>query len=196
MHTEQKQSAILPEEALIRLFEERREEAISHTQEAYGPWLEQFAARFLTDPRDREEALADTLLGVWNAIPPHRPISLKAFLTTLLRRACIKRLRHQSRKKEVPKEHLLALEELEEVLPDTGEVEDELLAQELSRTLEDFLWEQEPRRRRIFLLRYYESRPVAEVVELLSVSRSTVEKELKTLRTALRERLEKEGYAI
>ena len=196
MHTEQKQSAILPEEALIRLFEERREEAISHTQEAYGPWLGQFAARFLTDPRDREEALADALLGVWNAIPPHKPLSLKAFLTTLLRRACIKRLRHQSRKKEVPREHLLALEELEEVLPDTGEVEDELLAQELSRTLEDFLWEQEPRRRKIFLLRYYESRPVAEVAELLSVSRSTVEKELKTLRTALRERLEKEGYAI
>ena len=190
------QHSTISEAALIRLFEERKEEAIQETKARYGPWLGQFASRFLTDPRDREEALADVLLGAWNAIPPHKPLSLKAFLTTLIRRACVKRLRHQSRKKEVPKEHLLALEELEEVLPDTGEVEDELLAQELSRTLEDFLWEQKPRRRKIFLLRYYESRPVAEVAELLSVSRSTVEKELKTLRTAMRERLEKEGYAI
>lgn len=190
------QHSTISEAALLRLFEERKEEAIQETKARYGPFLEQFSARFLGDGRDREEAISDALLGLWNAIPPHKPLSLKAFLTTLIRRACVKRLRDQNRKKEVPREHLLALEELEEVLPDTGEVEDELLAQELSRTLEDFLWEQEPRRRKIFLLRYYESRPVAEVAELLSVSRSTVEKELKTLRTALRERLEKEGYAI
>lgn len=190
------QHSTISEAALLRLFEERQEEAIQETKARYGPFLEQFSARFLGDGRDREEAISDALLGLWNAIPPHKPLSLKAFLTTLIRRACVKRLRDQNRKKEVPREHLLALEELEEVLPDTGEVEDELLAQELSRTLEDYLWEQEPRRRKIFLLRYYESRPVAEVAELLSVSRSTVEKELKTLRTTLRERLEKEGYAI
>lgn len=190
------QHSTISEAALLRLFEERKEEAIQETKACYGPFLEQFSARFLGDGRDREEAISDALLGLWNAIPPHKPLSLKAFLTTLIRRACVKRLRDQNRKKEVPREHLLALEELEEVLPDTGEVEDELLARELSRTLEDFLWEQEPRRQRIFLLRYYESRPVAEVAELLSVSMSTVEKELKALRTTLRERLEKEGYAI
>ena len=181
---------------IIELYFQRSERAISESDRKYGRYCGAIARGILKNAEDAEECVSDTWLKAWNAIPPHRPISLKAFLTTLLRRACVKRLRHQSRKKEVPKEHLLALEELEEVLPDTGEVEDELLAQELSRTLEDFLWEQEPRRRRIFLLRYYESRPVAEVAELLSVSRSTVEKELKTLRTALRERLEKEGYSI
>lgn len=160
-----KQHGTMEDAALIRLFEERREEAVSRTEEAYGPWLRQFSARFLGDPRDREEALADTLLGVWNAIPPHRPASLKAFLTTLLRRACIKRLREQNRKKEVPREYLLALEELEEVLPDTSATEDALLARELSRILEDFLERQPVRRRTVFLLRYYESCPVLSFPE-------------------------------
>ena len=194
MHTEQKTSVILPEEALIRLFEERREEAITQTREAYGPWLGQFAARLLTDPRDREEALADTLLGAWQAIPPHKPLSLKAFLTTLLRRACIKRLREQSRGKEVPKEHLLALEELEEVLPDTSATEDALLARELSQSLENFLAGQPARRRHIFLLRYYDSCSIQEIAALLKVSRSTVDKELQTARQLLKETLRKEGY--
>ena len=194
MHTEQKTSAILPEEALIRLFEERREEAISHTEEAYGPWLGQFAARFLQDPRDREEAIADTLWGAWNAIPPHRPLSLKAFLTTLLRRSCIKKLREQSRRKEVPKEYLLALEELEEVLADPSATEDALLARELSRSLEKFLAEQPARRRTIFLLRYYDSCSLREIAEQLHVSRSTVDKELQKARLLLKETLRKEGY--
>ena len=182
------------DQALIRQLEERREEALEGIRQSYGPFMEGLTARFLNDQRDREEAVSDTLLGLWQAIPPHRPRSLRAFICTLLRRACIKRLRWQKREKEVPREHLAALEELEEVLPDTEAVEDTLLARELSGILEAFLWEQPARSRRIFLLRYYESRPVAEVAKTLSVSLSTVEKELKTLRKALRERLEKEGY--
>jgi len=184
------------DESLIRRLEARREEALEDIHRQYGPYMEHFSARFLGDARDREEAVSDTLLGLWQSIPPHKPRSLQAFMTTLLRRACIKRLRWQNREKEVPREHLAALEELEEVLPDSSDVEDELLAREISGILEDFLWAQEARRRRIFLLRYYESRPVAEVAALLSVSSSTVEKELKALRTALRERLEKEGYTV
>ena len=184
------------DETMIRLLEERREEALEDIHRQYGSFMEHFSARFLGDARDREEAVSDTLLGLWQSIPPHKPCSLKAFMTTLLRRACIKRLRWQNREKEVPREHLAALEELEEVLPDSSDVEDELLAREISGILEDFLWEQETRRRRIFLLRYYESRPVAEVAALLSVSISTVEKELKALRIALRKRLEKEGYTV
>ena len=130
--------------ALIRLFEERNEDAIRETKARYGSFLEQFAARFLSDKRDREEAVSDAIWGLWKAIPPHKPRSLQAFLTALIRRACIRQLREQGRKKEVPREHLLALEELEEVLPDASDAENELLAKELGLLLEAFLKE-EPR---------------------------------------------------
>ena len=72
-NTVNKQHGTMEDAALIRLFEERREEAVSRTEEAYGPWLRQFSARFLGDPRAREEALANTLLGSGTLFRPTGP---------------------------------------------------------------------------------------------------------------------------
>lgn len=184
------------EEVLIRLFEERSEDALRLTEARYAPALRRFASRLLCDERDREEAVSDALLAAWQAIPPHRPRSLPAFLTMLTRRAAIRLLRQHSRRREVPRDRLLALEELEEVLPDRTETEDSLMAQELARSLEAFLTAQPARSREIFLSRYYDSLPVGEIAERLHLSRSTVEKELKKARGLLRDHLRKEGYEV
>ena len=44
--------------------------------------------------------------------------------------------------------------------------------------------------------RYYMSEPIDEIARDLSVSRSTVNKELAAIRAALKEKLENEGYLI
>ena len=179
---------------IVRLFEARDEEALRQTEKAHGALIRRVAARFLGDARDCEEVVSDVLLAAWNAIPPHKPDSLPAFLVTLARRTAISRLRAGTRAKDVPREHLLALEELEEILPDRGSPEGDLIAKELAASISSFLKGQPARRRAVFVYRYYASCSVEEISRRLSLSRSTVEKDLKKTRDALRKQLEREGY--
>lgn len=197
MSTDKGKAKVLPEDAaIIQLFWERNEEAVRLTQQKHGSLIRRFAARFLDDERDCEETVSDVLLAAWNAIPPAEPKNLPAFLVTLARRAAVSRLRGLTRAKDVPKEHLAVLEELEEVLPDRSAVEDSLMARELAASVEAFLKAQPPRTRAIFLYRYYASCSVKEIAERLLVSRSTVEKELQKARTALKAKLQSEGYEV
>ena len=179
---------------IVRLFEARDEEALRQTEKAHGALIRRVAARFLGDARDCEVVVSDVLLAAWTAIPPHRPDSLPAFLVTLARRAAISRLRAENRAKDVPREHLLALEELEEILPDRGSPEGEVIAKELAASISSFLKKQPARRRAVFLYRYYASCSVEEISRRLSFGRSTVEKDLKKTRDALKKQLEREGY--
>lgn len=185
----------LPDDGgIVGLFEARDEEALRQTEKAHGALIRRVASRFLDDGRDCEEVVSDVLLAAWNAIPPHRPDSLPAFLVTLARRAAISRLRAENRAKDVPREHLLVLEELEEILPDSGSPEGEVIAKELAASISAFLKTQPARRRAVFLYRYYASCSVEEISRRLSLGRSTVEKDLKKTRDALKKQLEREGY--
>ncbi|MBO4872440.1 MAG: RNA polymerase sigma factor [Lachnospiraceae bacterium] len=184
------------DQELVQRFFSRDESVLEAVLQKHGSLLRRLAARFLSDSRDCEETVSDVLLAAWNAIPPQRPENLPAFLVTLTRRAAISRLRGLTRAKDVPAEHLLALEELEDVLPDRSGVEDALLAGELAASIEDFLRGLPPRRRTVFLFRYYASCSVDEISSRLFVSRSTVEKELQKARRDLKAKLEKEGYTV
>ena len=67
---------------IIQLYWEREESAIIQTKEKYGKTMEQLAYRLLFDYQDTEECCSDTYWDLWNALPPNRPIHLKAFQKT------------------------------------------------------------------------------------------------------------------
>lgn len=184
------------ETALIEGLYRREERALEETRDRYRGLMRRMAARFLTDPRDREETESDALLRLWKAIPPHRPESLPAFLTTLLRRAAIDRQRHISRAGAIPADCLAALDELAELLPHHEGTEDQLLARELGQSINGFLEGLNARSREIFLRRYYGAEKVKEMAAAMALSASTVEKELKALRQNLKKKLESEGYTV
>lgn len=64
---------------IIQLYWEREESAIIQTKEKYGKTMEQLAYRLLFDYQDTEECCSDTYWDLWNALPPNRPIHLKAY---------------------------------------------------------------------------------------------------------------------
>lgn len=189
-------SAYPTDTALVEALFRREETALEEAGKRYGSLLKRMSSRFLTDPRDREEAESDALLKLWHAIPPHRPESLPAFLTTLMRRSAIDRQRHISRAGAIPPDCLAALDELAEILPDHRSTEDQVMARELGRSLSGFLEGLEGRRREIFLRRYYGSEKVKDMAKAMDLSSSTVEKELKALRLELKKKLESEGYTL
>ena len=71
----------------------------------------------LNDRADSEESVNDTWLAAWNAIPPTRPQSLKAYFGALTRRISVDRLRKRLPGKTGKGKALIALDELAECIP-------------------------------------------------------------------------------
>ena len=186
----------LPDEAIVTLYWNRDETAIEETDFKYKNYLFSVIRNLLTDSMDCEECLNDTYLGTWNAIPPTKPAVLKAFLTTVARRAAIKRYHKARKKTAVPCELTVSLSELEDFLSDDGEVDTAFDGETLGRVLSDFLRSLNTRKRYIFMSRYYIADSIEKIARELKVSRSTVNKELAAIRKSLKEKLESEGYRL
>lgn len=185
----------LSDEALIDLYWQRDESAISETDRKYRNYLLSLAYPIVSDKLDCEECLSDTYLGTWNAIPPARPRIFKAFLATILRRTAINRYHHSHRKAAVPTEMTVALSELEPILG-SADAAAEFEAQRLGKLISDFARSLTSRRRFIFISRYYAAQPIDAIAKQLSLSRSMVNKELSAIRAELKVTLEKEGYVL
>ena len=128
-------------------------------------------------------------------MPPTRPNVLKAFLTTIMRRLAIKRYYQKTQKSALPSEMTVALSELEGFIAsdDACESTD---TKRLAELLNAFVRSLSERRQFIFIARYYTAEPIDRIASELSVSRSTVNKELAAIRSQLKEKLESEGYSI
>ena len=198
MDLQSKQMARKPmeDEKIVALYWERDEKAIEETDFKYRKYLFSIAYNVLHERSDCEECLNDTYLGAWNAIPPTRPRGLKAFLTTIARRIAIKRYRSNLRQKEVPSEMTVSLSELEDFVAGEGNVSDDFDADRLGHVISDFVRSLPERRQFIFMSRYYVADPIDAIASTLCLSRSMVNKELAAIRSALKEKLESEGYSI
>lgn len=186
----------LPDEAIVTLYWNRDETAIEETDFKYKNYLFSVLRNLLADPMDCEECLNDTYLGTWNAIPPAKPAVLKAFLTTVARRAAIKRYHKARKKTAIPSELTVSLSELEDFLSDGGEAESDLDAAALGKVISEFLYSLDKRKRYIFMSRYYVAVSIEKIARELKVSRSTVNKELAAIRKSLKAKLESEGYRL
>ena len=186
----------MDDEKIIELYFERDEKAIAETDFKYRKYLFSVAYNMLHDKFECEECLSDTYLGVWNAIPPSRPNVLKAFLTTIVRRIAIKRYNRTLRKKVISSEMTVSLSEIEDFISDNSDTDTDFDAKELGRVISNFVHSQSERRQFIFISRYYIAEPIDKIARDLSLSRSTVNKELAAVREALKEKLESEGYSV
>lgn len=76
---------------IVALYWARNEDAIAETDRKYGGYCRTIAMNILSDHGDAEECVNDTWLQAWNAIPPHRPAVLSAFLGAITRRLSLDR---------------------------------------------------------------------------------------------------------
>lgn len=194
MELQQRQSINSPcsDEQIISLYWSRNENAIKETDVKYRNYLVTIAFHIVYDTHDCEECLNDTYLAVWNAIPPARPNVLKAFLTTIIRRISINRYHSNQRHSEMT----VSLSELEDFLSEDKSIGDRLDVRELGRAISNAVRSLSERRRFIFMSRYYAAEPIDVIAKELHLSRSMVNKELASIRKALKEKLESEGYSI
>ena len=198
MELQNKQTVRIPmdDDKIVALYWERDEKAIEETDFKYKKYLFSIAYNVVHDRLDCEECLNDTYLGAWNAMPPSKPNVLKAFLTIIARRIAIKRYHSNLRSNLIPSEMTVSLSELEDFVAGDEDIGADFDAQRLGRVISDFVRSLPERRQFIFMSRYYLADPIDTIASDLSLSRSMINKELAAIRSALKEKLESEGYSI
>ena len=186
----------MSDEEIVALYFARNEDAIKETDAKYRSYLLTVANNILHDPLSSAECLNDTYVAAWNAIPPERPRVLRAFLSTIMRRTAVSFYRASARQKRVPTDAVSTLSDFEFALSDGNDLQSELEAKRLAEVISAFLHTLSERQRYIFMSRYYLSRPIDEIAELLICSRSTVNREIAAIKMGLRTALEKEGFTV
>jgi len=115
---------------IIDLFFARSELAIEALDGKYGAICHNLSRSILKDQQDAEECVNDAYLGVWNAIPPHRPNPLSVFVCKIVRNISIMRYRANTALKR-NSNYDSTMEELENCLSSSVSVEDSLEEKEL-----------------------------------------------------------------
>ncbi len=183
----------MTEASIIELYFARSESAISESERAYGSFCRRIAMSILADLGDAEESVNDTWLAAWNAIPPTRPDSLKAYFGRLTRHISISRLRKRTANKRGCGEAAIAFDELSECLAAPDDPQHTVETAELVASLNAFMATLPERERNLFVARYFFTLPLTELAERFSLRENTVKSKLHRTRQKLLQHLTKEG---
>lgn len=179
---------------IIALFFARNQDAIRHTDAAYGRRLFCLAERIVKNDQDAEESVSDTYLQAWNTIPPQRPTHFYAYIAKICRNFALKKLDWKNAQKR--KAEIVALtQEMESCIPDTAR-KNELDARELGRLLDAFLRTQTPENQMVFLRRFWYADTVGEIAARYGISESAVQMRLNRTKNRLSAYLAKEGIQV
>jgi len=182
---------------IIERFWARCESAISALRDKYYIYCRSIASNILGNAEDAEEVINDTYHRVWNAIPPARPNSLRAFVGRITRNLSFDMLEKANAAKRGGSRFDALLSELGECLADSRNSFDELIESDaIASALNAFLSEQSTVNRRIFVRRYWRAASIEEIALAFNISAGKVKTILFRMRNKLREHLESEGIII
>ncbi|MDR3085298.1 MAG: RNA polymerase sigma factor [Christensenellaceae bacterium] len=174
---------------IVELFWQRSEDALSAAAARFGAHCRGIAKNILGSEADAEECLSDALLRAWNAIPPAKPLYLKAFFGKIARNLALDRYAAARAQKRGGGAVEIALEELGEVLAaPSGAEEGEIMA-----AIHAFLREEPPELRRLFVKRYFYLQGIGEIARERGCGEGRIRSALFRQRGRLKKRLESEG---
>lgn len=178
------------DEKILAMLFARNEQAVREMDMQYGRICHKLAYNILNDLRDAEECVNDAYFGVWNAVPPERPMRLVAYLCKIVRNLALKRLSQNTAAKRSA--HTVAFEELADCLSQGDAVSEAVDAKETARLLSEFLDTLPKENRVIFMRRYWFCDPYKDIAARVGLSEKNVSVRLarvrKQLKTYLREK--------
>ena len=180
---------------IIELYFARSEDAIAETDRKYGKLCRYVAMNILHNNEDSEECVNDTYFGTWNAIPPQKPKRFSAFISRITRNLALKKYEYVSAAKRNP-EVLVSLTELEDCVSGQDYVEVELENKRIEKVISNFLWQQDIKKRTVFIRRYWYFEPIDSICKHCGISQSKATSMLYHTRQKLRQYLESEGIEL
>lgn len=176
---------------IIALLWQRAEDVLDALAQKFGQGLLAMARNILPDHRDAEEAVSDTYLAVWNAVPPAKPDPLPPYIYKVGRNTAMNRRRRDAAQKRSGWE--VSLDELSGTLSGPS-LEAHVEARALGRAIDTFLDTQSQTTRIIFLRRYWFGDSVKAIAKILGMKESAVSVRLLRTREKLKDYLTEEGY--
>ena len=173
----------------------RDESALAEVSDRWGRLLLGLALRITGSESDAEDCLNDALLDLWKRPPIDPETTVLAYVSTLVRRRAIDRVRFNTAHCRGGGEYVCALDELDQCLADPdGAANDDSIS--IRDALQVFLDDLDQDNRTIFLLRYYSAFTIADIAKRRRLSVRAVEMRLNRMRKRLRRVLEERGVHI
>lgn len=186
----------MDDSSIVQLYWQRDEKAIEASEEKYGGYCHKIAWNILQSKEDAEECVADTWMGAWRAMPPHRPQRLATFLGKITRNLSCNRLNAQMAVKRGGGEITLVLDELLECIPASNTVEKTIEDEQLGQAMNTFLYTLPERECNVFLRRYWYVESFEEIANRYHLKAGNVKMIVSRVRRKLRNYLEKEGFTL
>ncbi|SFB94232.1 RNA polymerase sigma factor [Ruminococcus albus] len=182
----------MEDDQIIDMYINRDENAVAMTESKYEVYCRSVASRILSTREDTDEALNDTWLAAWNAIPPHKPNNLRTFLAKLTRNISLNKVRSAKAMKRGPAEVRVVFEEIEEWLRSCDDTEQKISEQAVAESINGFLDGISETERNVFIRRYWYMQPISEIADYHGFSESKVKSMLFRMRKKLYSKMEKE----
>lgn len=181
---------------IVQLYWDRNELAIPVTADKYGSYCASIANNILDSREDAEECVNDTYLNAWNAMPPHRPGILPAFLGKITRNLSLNRYKHNIAGKRGGGQAAVVLDEIAELVSDGDSVEREIDRRELAKAIDAFLDGLSARKRNIFVRRYWYFDSISDIASRFGMTENNVSVTLNRLRLKLHNYLLERGFEL
>lgn len=180
---------------IVELFLNRIEQAIQETHLKYGKLCKKIAFNLLFNNEDAEEVLNDTYLGVWDSIPPEKPVYLMPFVCRITKNIAMDKLDYNNAQKRNAANNV-SFEELNDIISGHSSIDDELIAKETGKYISDFLKKQNYKSRTIFIKRYWYFESISEISSQMNLSESNIKSELFRSRKKLKKYLTERGIEL
>lgn len=181
---------------IIKLYLDRDPRALSATAGKYEKYCTAIAKNILGNQEDAEECVNDTYLNTWNTIPPNQPKVLSAYLGKITRNLAFNKYRHNHVKKRGNGELSIVLDELADCISGSDNVEQEIDKRELVEGINSFLDTLAPKKRNIFICRYWYSDSISSIAKRYGMSENNVSTILNRLRHQLKKYLSERGFEL
>ena len=185
----------MKDEKIIELFFARNEDALKQTELKYRNLCLYVASNFLVSREDREETLNDSLLALWNSIPPERPDNLPAYLSEVVRRLSINKSRANNAWKRGKNVQIVG-EEFLSTVEDGTDLAAQFDAKRAGGLISDFLRASSKNDRKIFIMRYWLGMSIEQISSQTGFGESKIKVTLHRMRKKLAAELGKEGYTV
>ena len=185
----------MKDEKIIELFFARNEDALRETELKYRNLCLYVASNFLVSREDREETLNDSLLALWNSIPPERPANLGAYLSEIVRRLSINKSRANNAWKRGKNVQIVG-EEFLSMIEDGTDPAAQFDAKRGGELISAFLRASSKSDRKIFIMRYWLDMSIEQISSQTGFGESKVKVTLHRMRKKLAAELEKEGITV
>ena len=168
------------DQEITELFWERKEQAVTESNIRYGAYCRRISYNILANKEDVEECMNDTWYQAWNAIPPQRPLCLKAFFGKIIRNLSLNRWKWDRAGKRIRPEAMLVLDELGECVSGREQPEDAVLTREQG----------------MFVQRYFYLESIKSIARYHGITENAASVNLNRVRKQLKQYLSERGYHL